>query len=60
LFDGFSAVFLSAFLEGAQKKKKDKKRYKMAGEAIVELSTLRLPSFSRQAPKHSGFSYTKR
>jgi len=42
------------------RKKKDKKRYKMAGEAIVELSTLRLPSFSRQAPKHSGFSYTKR
>jgi len=32
----------------------------MAGEAIVELSTLRLPSSSRQAPKHSGFSYTKR
>jgi hypothetical protein len=58
LFDGFSAVFLSAFLEGAQKKRF--KKYKMAGEAIVELSTLRLPSFSRQAPKHSGFSYTKR
>jgi hypothetical protein len=59
LFDGFSAVFLSPFLEGAQKKKNNKS-HKMAGEAIVELSTLRLPSFSRQAPKHSGFSYTKR
>jgi hypothetical protein len=55
LFDGFFSGFPFNSPGGREKNK-----LKMAGEAIVELSTLRLPSFSRQAPKHSGFSYTKR
>jgi hypothetical protein len=43
LFDGFFSGFPFNSPGGREKNK-----LKMAGEAIVELSTLRLPSFSRQ------------